>query len=310
MATAKAVKKAKRTAKPANPFGSPSKDEVFDLLIPEGAETGKIPASDNYIGKLISLTKETSKSSGNPMWTAVFTITKGDYKGMDFTLWLSLGSNALWKVADTLTALGVPWEPGKPLKFKLKDVLGTLVQMKIIDDKSQDGSRDISKLAAVLPHPDGAGTKSKTKGMVVPKTAPDDDDEDEDDDEEQPRKAKKRRAPEPDEDEDEDEDEDDEDQDEDEDEDEDGDEDEDEDEDEDDEDEKPAPKKRKKTTADEEWPEPPPSKPKSKRKPAEEDDVEFEDEDDDEEEEPVKKRRKATAPAPVAKKKKRRTSRL
>lgn len=190
MAKKTEVKKAKRAGKPDSPFGKPSADEVFDILIPEGAETGKIPASDQYIGKLLSLTKETSKTSGNPMWTWVFTIAEGDYAGLDFTMWTPLTPNALWKLADTLTALGIDWKPGEPVSFKLAEVLGTLVRLVIKDDKLPDSGREVSKLAAVLPHPKGAGTKGK-KGFIVPGKA--EDDEDEDEDEEFPS-AKRGRA--------------------------------------------------------------------------------------------------------------------
>jgi hypothetical protein len=185
MAKASDVRAATRTAKPGNPFGAPSLDETFEILIPEGAESGKIPAGDQYIGKLISLTKKDSASSGNPMWVWVFTIVSGDYKGLDFTLWTSLQSNALWKIADTLTAMGIPWSPGEPINFSLRDVLGTLVRLAIKDDK-RDG-RELSKLDRILPHPKGAGTKGKTE-FVVPEKV-------DDEEEEQPRAAKRRPPP-------------------------------------------------------------------------------------------------------------------
>ncbi len=101
------VKNGRRTAPPAQPFGSPSDNETFDILIPEGAESGKIPAGDQYIGKLMTMVKAIAKSSGNPMWTLTFSIAEGKYAGMDFTIYLTLQPNALWKVTETLTALGV-----------------------------------------------------------------------------------------------------------------------------------------------------------------------------------------------------------
>lgn len=185
MATLKAVKTAKRTGPAANPFKKrPAADESFELLIPEGAESGKIPAGDQYIGKLIDIAKDKSKEKQTPMWVLKFSIVKGKYKGMDFTMWLVLSPNALWKVADSLTALGVQWEPGTPMTFKAKEVLGTLVRLIIIDDKDQTGTRDVSKLAGLLPHPDGAGKKG-AKGFVVPsKEEPEEEDEAEEQDDE------------------------------------------------------------------------------------------------------------------------------
>lgn len=279
MAKLNEVKKAKRSAKPDSPFGTPAADETFEILIPEGAESGKIPAGDQYIAKLIGLKKDNSKSSGNPMWVWTFTIIKGDFQGLDFTLWTSLQSNALWKLADTLTALGVPWEPGQPINFKLREILGTLVRLRIKDDK-RDG-RELSKLDAVLPHPKGAGTKGKATGFIVPKKVDEDeedtgrgdeDDETEEDEEEEetPRKVKgKGRIKEEEEEDEEEEDETEE---------------EDEEDEEEDEEEEETPRRKVKgrKTDDDEWPAPPPSPARKKK-------VVEEEEDEEEEEAPRRK---------------------
>lgn len=261
MANLGQVKGAARTAKPDAPFGTPSDDEVFELLIPEGAETGQIPESDQYIGKLIALTREIAKSSGNKMWVAVFTIEQGDYRGMDFKLFMPMQANALWKAADTLRAIGVEFEAGVPFTFRAKDVLGTLVRLVIKDDKDQNG-RDVSRLASVLPHPDGAGTKRRKKGLTLPVSAADPEDDEDEDDDEAPapvRKGKRRPEPEPEPDEDDDEDAEDDDE--------------------------------------EKWPLPPASPARKKKAPEPEPDDDDEDEDEDEDEPPVRKIKKAVPPA-------------
>lgn len=178
MAKADAVRSGK-------PFADPSADEIFEILIPEGAESGKIPSGDDYILQCLSVTFGKAKSSGNPMYTFVFTIFEGDYKGMDFELYCPLTDNALWKLSDTLTALGQKVTPGKPMKVRASDLKGVLVRGVIIDDKTNTG-REVSKLQATLPHPDGAGTKGG-KGFVVPKKA----DEDEEDEEQPVARGKK-----------------------------------------------------------------------------------------------------------------------
>jgi hypothetical protein len=175
MAKIRDIKKAKR----GKPFGAPNAEDDgnFSILIPEGAESGKIPASDQYIGKLMTLTKSVSQGGkGNKMWTFGFQIVKGKYVGMDFQLYCPLVPNAMWKLADTLAALGVKYVPGKEILFKRTDVIGTLVRLIIGDGKTQDGSREISKLVGVLPHPDGAGKKSKKRDFV-PAEEPDEEDE-------------------------------------------------------------------------------------------------------------------------------------
>ncbi len=169
------VKNGRRTAPPARPFGNPSDNETFDILIPEGAESGKIPAGDQYIGKLMTIVHAVAKSSGNPMWTCTFTITEGKYAGMDFTIYLTLQPNALWKVTETLTALGVKVVPGQALSLKAADLVNTLVRLKIADE-SRDG-RTTSKLQSVLPHPDGAGMKAKSRGFVPGPSADEEDEE-------------------------------------------------------------------------------------------------------------------------------------
>jgi hypothetical protein len=187
MAKAEAVRSAAKSER--KPFSSPSDDETIEILIPEGAESGKIPADDQYIGKLLGVVQEESRSSGNPMLTWTFTIHEGDFQGMDFTMWTPLTSNAMWKLADTLTALGVKWQAGTPLRFKAKDLKGTLVRLVIKDDTFQ--GREQSKLAAILPHPDGAGKKGG-KGFTVPQKVDEDDEE-----EERPTRTRAARAGKP-----------------------------------------------------------------------------------------------------------------
>jgi hypothetical protein len=183
MPTAADVRNSKRTKE--SPFGRPMEDETVTILIPEGAESGKIPADDQYIGRCLGFVKELSQSSGNPMLTWVFQIEEGEFAGMDFTLWTPLVDTTMWKVMDTLTALGIPWKPGTPLDLNPKQVKNILVRMRIVDDNFQ--GRDRSKLQAVLPHPDGAGTKAAGPGFKVPKKAAEEEEE-----EEQPRRGRPR----------------------------------------------------------------------------------------------------------------------
>lgn len=194
MTKASEVRNAKRDKSPFS--ASPVDDEAVEVILPEGAESGRIPAGDQYIGQLLGMVHGRSKSSDNPMLTWTFTMYKGDFRGMDFTLYTPLSENSMWKLADTLTALGVKWEPGVKVSIKSKELKGTLVRMKIVDDKFED--RDRSKLSGILPHPDGAGTKAKVKGFQVPDKAAEPDDEDEEDEEEErPRKSRKAAREEP-----------------------------------------------------------------------------------------------------------------
>ncbi len=276
MPSARDARTAARTASPAAPFGNPSTDEVFDILIPEGAATGKIPARDDYVGKIFALLKKEAKSSGNPMWVFTASITEGEYRGMDFDLFCPLTPNALWKLADTLAALGIKFSAGQPVSFKRSDIIGVGCRLVIKDDRNQDGTREVSRLAGLLPHPKGAGYKDGVSSFVPP-ARPDDDDKeaDEEDAEPQPRArrsvrndaddeeqgsiaASPRRRPAPVA------------------------------EDEEEEVETPTRRGRKSATDEDDWEDPPASPSKSRRRPVE----------DDDEEEPEPPRKRAAA-APV-----------
>lgn len=191
MPSARDARAGARTARPDAPFGSPNLDEVFEILIPEGAATGKIPASDQYLGKLLTVAKRDAKSSGNPMWVFNFTISEGEYAGMDFAIFCVLTPNALWKLTETLAALGVRIRPGEQVRFKAADVMGVGVRLVIVDDKSQDGTREISKLNAVLPHPKGAGFRDDKSSSRFGSVPLEEEEEEEELEEVLPRKAKK-----------------------------------------------------------------------------------------------------------------------
>lgn len=182
MAKLQDLKNSTRTARPDAPFSRPSNDETIELLIPEGAETGQIPVG-KYPGKLLSVTKDVSKkrddgSGGNPMLVWVFTIVDGPYVGMDFTMWTALTPNSLWKLSDTLKAIGVAYTPGEKFAISNGELKGTLVLLDIIDDKMMNG-RKVSKLSQILPSPDGAGTKGKGKARLQKAEEPDEEEEEE-----------------------------------------------------------------------------------------------------------------------------------
>ncbi len=170
----------------AGAFGKPKAakgDGTFEFKLPESISSGRgrIPKG-KYIGRCTSIVSETSKSSGNPMWTWEFVITKGPNAGRDFKLWTVLTDDAAWKVAETLSALGIKVVPGEKIKVNKKDVIGIGVTMHIKDDAGQDGDGEFSKLDKISAHPNGAGFKSG--GGIATPDASDDEDEEEEEDEE------------------------------------------------------------------------------------------------------------------------------
>ena len=75
-----------------------------------------------YKAKCINVTQDVSKS-GNPMFIWEFEIAEGNYKGKTFKSWTAITPAAMWKVAETVIALGVG-QTGQVVKFKKGDVVG------------------------------------------------------------------------------------------------------------------------------------------------------------------------------------------
>ena len=176
-----------------SPFGKPANEDVFEFEFPAAGSGSRIEASDDYIGKCISVTKSVSKS-GNDMLVWGFVVTKGPHSGRDFTLYTALTPAAMWKVAETMLAFGVEGEEGDKMRIRAKDLIGVSVRMRIVDDEYN--GRPTSKIDGVLPHPKGAGYRSGTSSVSAQVTGQEEGEEDE----EEPakvRKAAKRDEEEP-----------------------------------------------------------------------------------------------------------------
>lgn len=118
----------------SNPFGNPtdSDENVFELDLQNETGSQTIPEGE-YPGKLIGVEKTVAKSSGNPMWVWEFMITSGKEAGTSFKLFTAITPAALWKLVETLEALGIG-SYGQNIKFTPEEVLGTPVVMHIEDD--------------------------------------------------------------------------------------------------------------------------------------------------------------------------------
>lgn len=140
-----------------NPFGTPQEEDIFDLTA-EGVELGEetITPEGEYVGKCVDVTKGMSKA-GNPMWIWDFTIVEGSYAGEDFRLHTAITPAALWKLTETLAAMGLVDEAGKPIKFSKGDVINTLVTMEIVPDEYN--GRKKASLNKISPYAGGVGKK-------------------------------------------------------------------------------------------------------------------------------------------------------
>ena len=67
--------------------------------------------------------EQSVSKSGNPMFVWTFAVVEGNYTGREFKVFTALTPAAMWKVAETVIALGVG-QQGQVVKFKRSDVIG------------------------------------------------------------------------------------------------------------------------------------------------------------------------------------------
>lgn len=74
-----------------------------------------------YRVKCIEIEQTVSKG-GNPMFAWTFEVSSGDHTGFQSKVFTALTPAAMWKVAETVEALGVG-QTGQVVKFKRSDVI-------------------------------------------------------------------------------------------------------------------------------------------------------------------------------------------
>ena len=98
---------------------SSADDFVVDLTDVESS--GLIPAGA-YRAKCVNVEQSVSKG-GNPMFVWDFELVEGDGRGRILKVFTAITPAAMWKVAETVIALGVG-QTGEVVKFKRSDVIG------------------------------------------------------------------------------------------------------------------------------------------------------------------------------------------
>lgn len=93
---------------------------VFEVNLDSGDSV--LTAEGEYQARCVGIKKQQSKSSGNPMWVFTFRITNGQFKGAELPMFVAITPASLWKVAETLGALGVA--SSGSVKFTANDVVG------------------------------------------------------------------------------------------------------------------------------------------------------------------------------------------
>lgn len=100
--------------------GGMATPDSFEVDLTDVQDNFKIP-DGNYKVKCVDIEQSVSKG-GNPMFVWTFEISEGDHKGFQSKVFTAITPAAMWKVAETVQALGVG-QTGSVVKFKRTDVI-------------------------------------------------------------------------------------------------------------------------------------------------------------------------------------------
>ena len=93
----------------------------FEVDLTDVRDGYNIP-DGNYKVKCVDIEQSVSKG-GNPMFVWTFEISEGNHVGFQSKVFTAITPAAMWKVAETVQALGVG-QTGSVVKFKRTDVVG------------------------------------------------------------------------------------------------------------------------------------------------------------------------------------------
>lgn len=100
--------------------GAPAVATDFEVDLTD-VQSGFVIPDGKYKVKCVEIEQSVSKG-GNPMFVWTFEVADGQYAGFQSKVFTAITPAAMWKVAETVTALGVGQE-GQMVKFKRTDVL-------------------------------------------------------------------------------------------------------------------------------------------------------------------------------------------
>lgn len=95
--------------------------DSFEVDLTDVQDNFKVP-DGAYLMKCMDVSQDVSKG-GNPMFVWNFQVVEGQYAGREFKTFTAITPAAMWKVAETVMALGVG-QQGQVVKFKRSDVIG------------------------------------------------------------------------------------------------------------------------------------------------------------------------------------------
>lgn len=95
--------------------------DTFEVDLTDVSGGFTIP-DGNYKIKCVEVEQSVSKG-GNPMFVWTFEVSEGPHAGFQLKTFTAITPAAMWKVAETVVALGVG-QTGSVVKFKRSDVIG------------------------------------------------------------------------------------------------------------------------------------------------------------------------------------------
>ena len=107
---------------PTTPMpGAPAGPDSFEVDLTDVQENSFTIPDGLYKIKCIDIEQSVSKG-GNPMFIWTFEISEGNHTGFQSKLFTAITPAAMWKVAETVQALGIG-QTGQTVKFKRTDVI-------------------------------------------------------------------------------------------------------------------------------------------------------------------------------------------
>lgn len=97
-------------------------NDTYEIDLTDVQTNGFVIPDGNYRAKCVEVEQSVSKG-GNPMFVWTFEISEGPHKGFQTKVFTAITPAAMWKVAETVIALGVG-QSGSVVKFKRSDVVG------------------------------------------------------------------------------------------------------------------------------------------------------------------------------------------
>lgn len=131
-------------------------DDLFEIDLQEVQSNFIIP-NDVYPVRCIEVEQSVSKA-GNPMYVWTFTIINGEYAGRDFKSYTAVTPAAMWKVAETVIALGVG-QVGQVVTFRRSEVINR--ECFALIEEQEDNQKNMRSQISKLFHPNDVTGMSK-----------------------------------------------------------------------------------------------------------------------------------------------------